>query len=110
MTPALPRALWAPLWPLRGGMGCDGPHGPASLELRGVGEGFTAGKEPRCGSRPLPGTSSTEAQAGGVEAVQVSGNGTEVVRAPVCGVGTRDFVQHVWGFPDVHPNVLVLRM
>lgn len=39
----------------------------------------------------------------------MSGNSTKVVLALVCGFGIQDFIRHVWGIPDVRPDVLVLK-
>ena len=89
----------------------SGAGGLKSLELRGAGEGGRLpGRSWGAGYVPCQAPVPTDAQSVGTEATHVSGNSTKVVLALVCGFGIHDFVRHVWGIPDVHPDVLVLKM
>lgn len=63
---------------------------------RSRGAGF-----PSC-QAPVP----TEAPPLGVEATQVSGNGSKVLSLG-CGFGIQDFVRYIWDIPDVCSNALV---
>lgn len=78
-----------------------------AFELRGAGEGIERleGTE----ARGLPSARHLFRHPVGVEATQVSGNGTKVLSL-VCGFGIQSFVPYIWDIPDVCSNALVLKV
>lgn len=73
-----------------------GVGGVKAFELRGAGEGIERleGAE----ARGLPSARHLFRHPVGVEATQVSGNGTKVLSL-VCGFGIQSFVPYIWDIP-----------
>lgn len=89
-------------WGERGGLPVLALGGLKSLELHGVGSAA-----PTSPARHL---SRPELGRLGRRVCTRLGSSTKVVLALVRRIGVRDFVRHVWGVPDAHPDVLVLKM